>query len=309
MRYNALSLPGGSFMQSDPTIAQLRRYITDEIVAALGFPKHGWLRRVCNPLFWPPAQLFSQIMSHVDRVIAESGVPAAAGQLLTRFVEDVEMFGQDAIPKKGPLLIASNHPGAYDSIAILSCLPRQDIKVVVSDIPFLRSLPAASQHMVFTPADASARMATVRGMIRQMEAGGALLIFPSGLVDPDPIVTPGAERELENWSESLDIVLRRVPETRLQAVIVSGVLAPSCLKHPLTRLLKERWRQQKLAEFIQVIQQLVLKRRFNLIPKLSFGDPMNASELMSKSHTQDLHRAIIQCAHEVLESHLRLCPD
>ncbi len=294
-------------MQNDQVVAQLRRYITDEIVAALGFPKHGWPRWICDPLFWLPAHLFSNLMARIDRMIAESGVPIAAEQLLTRFVDDIRVFGQDAIPKEGPLLIASNHPGAYDSIAILSSLPRQDIKVVVSDIPFLRSLPAASRHMIFTPANMSARIETVRGMIRQMEEGGALLIFPSGLVDPDPMVTPGADRGLENWSGSLDIVLKRVPETRLQIVIVSGVLAPSCLNNPMTRLLKERWRQQKLAEFIQVIQQLVLKRKFELVPKLSFGDPMNASELMMKSRDRDLHTAIVGCADAVLESHLKLC--
>ena len=101
-------------------------------------------------------------------------------------------MGKERIPEEGPLIVASNHPGAYDSIAIISNLPRQDLKVIVSDVPFLRSLPAVSQRLIFTPSGPYSRMAALRGLLRHVQEGGAALIFPSGLVDPDPAFMPEA---------------------------------------------------------------------------------------------------------------------
>jgi Acyltransferase len=291
-------------MSKDPLVPQLRRMISDEIVAALGFPSQGWLRQVLGPFFWTPANLFASLTAQIDRTVAEKGLPSAAGQLLNRFVEGIHVFGTENVPHHGPLLIASNHPGAYDSIAILANLPRQDIRVIVSDIPFLRSLPAASRHMIYTPGGVSGRMTAVRGIIRHMEAGGTVLIFPSGRVDPDPAFLEGASEGLNIWSPSLDLIMKRVPETQLLVSIVSGVLAPACFKNPIARLPAEAWRQQKLAEFLQVIQQLLFGRKFNLRPCLSFGEPATAQELTDLDNLSDLHQSIIARARQVLALHL-----
>ena len=278
--------------------------ITDEIFAAFGLPSRGWQRRLFGPVFWLPAQIFGRVMAGIDRTVAEQGVPEAAKRLLKGFVDDIQVSGKENIPREGPVLIASNHPGAYDSVAILSCLPRKDVKAVVSDVPFLRSLPAASKLMVYAIPGTQGRMTAVRGMVRQMQAGGALMIFPSGLVDPDPEVLPGAEKELDSWSKSLDLVMRRVPETKIIITIASGVLSPICLHNPLTRLRKKEWEQRKLAEFLQVIQQLVLKRKFGLSPRLTFDVALNGSELLRRSSSSDLHQAILWRAHQVLQAHM-----
>ena len=282
--------------------------ITDEIFAAFGLPSRGWQRRLFGPVFWLPAQIFGRVMAGIDRTVAEQGVPEAAKRLLKGFVDDVQVSGRENIPQAGPVLIASNHPGAYDSVAILSCLPRKDVKAVVSDVPFLRSLPAASKLMVYAIPGTQGRMTAVRGMVRQMQAGGALMIFPSGLVDPDPEVLPGAEKELDSWSKSLDLVMRRVPETKIIITIASGVLSPICLHNPLIRLRKKEWEQRKLAEFLQVIQQLVLKRKFGLSPRLTFDVALTGSELMAQSGSTDLHQSILWRAHQVLQTHMETAP-
>ncbi len=49
----------------------------------------------------------------------------------------VHVKGTLKIPSKGPAIILSNHPGAYDAIAIGSQVPRQDLKFTVSKTPFL----------------------------------------------------------------------------------------------------------------------------------------------------------------------------
>ena len=289
-------------------IPTLRRTILDEIVASFGFSKQGWAHYLLAPLFWAPAHTFAHIGARIDTRIAEKGMPSAAQQLLARFVDDVRVVGKEGIPSEGPLLIASNHPGAYDSIAIVANLPRQDIKVIVSDIPFLQNLPAANRHMIYTPAGVSARMGAVRALIRHLRDGGTALIFPSGKVDPDPDLLPGAEKSLETSSSSLELAIKTVPETRMLVSIVSGVLAPSCLHNPLTRLINEPWRQQKLAEVIQVMQQISFGRKFDLQPRISFGEPMTAAELISRTGSDDLHLAILDYARSVLKQHLHPSP-
>jgi hypothetical protein len=286
----------------------LRETITDEIFAAFGLPSRGWQRRIFGPVFWLPAQIFGRIMAGVDRTVGEQGVPEAARRLLKYFVDDIQVCGKENIPSEGPVLIASNHPGAYDSVAILSCLPRKDIKAVVSDVPVLRSMPAASQLMVYAIPGTQGRMTAVRGVMRQMQQGGALMIFPSGLVDSDPDVLPGAEKELESWSRSLDLVMRKVPETKIIVTIASGVLSPICLRNPLTRLPKKEWEQRKLAEFLQVIQQLALKRKFGLKPRLTFDIPLTGVELLAQSGSTDLHQAILWRARQVLQAHMETAP-
>jgi hypothetical protein len=283
----------------------LRETITDEICTAFGLQNYGWQRRLFGPIFWLPAQIFGRLMAGIDQTIGEEGVPVAAKRLLKYFVDDIQVSGKANIPQEGPVLIASNHPGAYDSVAILSCLPRKDIKAVVSDIPFLRSMPAASQMMVYATPGTQGRMTAVRGMLRQMQKGGALMIFPSGLVDPDPEVLPGADKELESWSSSLDLVLKKIPETKIIVTIASGVLSPTCLRNPLTRLPKKEWEQRKLAEFLQVIQQLALKRKFGLKPRLTFDVALSGSELLAQCGSADLHGAIVERARWVLKEHMQ----
>ena len=96
-------------------------------------------------------------------------------------------------------------------------------------------------------------------------------------MDPDPDLLPGAEQAQKSWSPSLELALRRVPETQLVVSIVSGVLARSCLQNPLTRLAGEDWRRRKLAEFLQVGQQVAFSRKFGLNVRVSFGAPVTAA--------------------------------
>jgi len=123
-------------------------------------------------------------------------------------------------------------------------------------------------------------MMAVRQGVRHLQNGGILFIFSTGLVDPDPSVWPDAAvRALEHWSGSLEIFLRRVPETQLVTGIASHVLSAACAHHPLTRLAKQDWQRRRLAEYLQVFQQVAFGRRFGLIPRLSFSPPLVASSL------------------------------
>ena len=285
-------------------VPDLRSYITDETFIALGYPSNSWQRRILWPFAWPPAHQFAKLAAAVDDDVERHGVCSAANRLLARFVRSVEVYGEDNIPLEGPLLIASNHPGAYDSVAIIGNLPRNDLKVIASGVPFLEGLPALKQHLIYTPGEVHGRMSAVRGLIRHMKERGVSLIFPSGIVDPDPDVLPGAEQALEAWSPSLELVLRKAPETKVQVTIVSGVLAPSCLRNPIAKLPKVEWRQRKMAEFLQVMQQLFFPGRFNLNPRISFGVPRTIEELRSEGDVNGVTGVIVDQARQLLIEHI-----
>ena len=109
----------------------------------------------------------------------------------------MEVHGGDNVPKRGPLLVVSNHPGTYDAVAIAAHLSRDDVKIVSSDIPFIQTMRNANRHFLFTTRDTYKRMIVIKRAIRHLKSGGAILIFPSGHIDPEPAFMPDAMKELE----------------------------------------------------------------------------------------------------------------
>ena len=234
---------------------------------------------------------------------------AGSQWLLSQLVTGVTVRGAEAIPLTGPLIVVSNHPGAYDSVAILASLPpRTDQMIVASDVPFLRRLPAIGAHTIYVSPDPHARMGVIRAMIRHLETGGALMTFGSGLVDPDPDLLPGAAEALETWYDSLAIVLRRVPETRLVLSIVSSVVAPQYMRSPLTRLKQDGWERRKLAEFLQIGSQLMFSKKATVTPRVSFSRPIRAADIPAEPGQPITMRPIIERAKALLAEHMAAAP-
>ncbi len=262
--------------------ADLTRFITDEILIALKQSPHGWARRLLGPLLKLPARRFAVLMAEVDRRVALDGITAAAQWLLARLVTGIDARGAEHIPLSGPALIASNHPGAYDIVALLATIGRDDIKIIASGVPFTRSLIATAPHLIYVNPDnlgAPDRMVAIRASIRHLQEGGALLIYPSGIVDPDPDLEPGLEASIGGWSGSLEIFLRRVPQIRVVPAIVSSVLSPRYFNNPLVRIPRTAWEQRKLAEMIQVSRQMISNKPIDLTPRLTFGDAACGEQL------------------------------
>jgi hypothetical protein len=54
------------------------------------------------------------------------------------------------------LLVAANHPGAADGLVIAAALRRDDLKVVISDVPFTRAVPYGRKYLIYTPSNIGA---------------------------------------------------------------------------------------------------------------------------------------------------------
>jgi 1-acyl-sn-glycerol-3-phosphate acyltransferase len=279
-----------------------RENITGEIFFALGFSREGFMRRAFGWLFRKPTGHFGKVVAKMEAAIAIGGLPEGARSILDDFALASLARGQEHFPAQGPVLVVCNHIGAYDPIAIACHIQRQDLTFLVSDVPFLRSLPQARRHYVFVPTDANGRMAALRGGIEHLQKGGALLVYAHGEVEPDPELMPdGANQAISEWSPSIEIMLRKVPSARLQVVIASGMILPRYLNHPVTRLRRQPFHRQKLAEVLQILSQMTNPGKDPVTMHVSFARPLMVEELGEGR----LMPAVITAGQALLREHLQ----
>ena len=195
------------------------------------------------------------------------------------FVTDVDLHGVENIPEHGPLLVMCNHPAAYDAIIVAASIRRDDLKVLGSDIQLIQKLPNIADHIIPVPYHIPSRLSTVRASIDHLKNGGALLIFPRGNVEPDPTVSPGAEQSLSGWSPSLELFLRKVPQTTSIVGIASGVLSKQWFKNPIIKLWKKYEQRQKVAEIFQIATQVITGKMPKTTPMVSFSAPLSIEDL------------------------------
>ena len=272
-----------------------------ELAKAMALPQTAQIRSLVRLIFGGIVRRFSTLALGLDQEIAKQGSMAGMRWLLPRFVAGYKAFGEQIIPKTGPLLIVSNHPASYDGMLISAYTNRPDYKIIIGEIPPYRYLPHISRHVIFSPPakNAHGRMQTVRNAIQHLNDGGALLVFPRGGIEPDPAFMPNPGADFSRWSRSLEIFLRRVPQTRILVTIVSGVVAPAAMRHPLTWFRRERPDRQRLAFIYQITRQVLSGRElFGLEARVTFG------ELLSSGNRQNVLAEIERSARRTLLQHL-----
>jgi len=288
----------------DEEILSLSRYLVDEIILAFGLQRTAFSRRFFNLFFQDVTTRLSSICVQTDCKIATQGFPAALGWMASHWVKEVWTRGAPAVPASGPLLVISNHIGAYDILVVPAQVNRPDVKIIASASPFFMNLPNASQHMLYVSDEAGSRMAATRQAIKHLRAGGALLLFGTGLVDPDPEVYPHAENEIQHWSASIDLFLQQVPETRVVVSILSGIVLPRWAHSPLTWLRRIDWQKRRIAEYGQVIEQLLFPRPPDIRPSMSIALPVSVEQLRSESGSERVLPAVARRGQALLKDHI-----
>lgn len=277
-----------------------------DIRRALNLHPNSWTSRVVLAGVRPAATRFARLAIEFDRIVAERGLPEAASWATSMFFRQVRVRGEERVPKEGPLLVTSNHPGTIDSLAIAAALNRKDLKIVASNMPVIRDLPFTSQHMIFTALTGSyERMMVVREAVRHLKENGALLIFPSGRVDPDPSFQSGAETTFDHWSPSVGVLLRSVPDTQVQVSIASGMLAPLSLRNPLTWFQRGTMERQRAAEIFQTVQQMLLPCSINLTANVTLGEPFRLSSAQGKQQAGEITQEVVSQGRRALQEHLQ----
>jgi len=293
-------------IQADLRANKITYVLSGEMFRALGFESHGLMWRLFKPLVWKQIHRFSKIAVGFDHQVEHFGFQKASHWILPNFIRGMKVFGDTCIPKVGPLVVASNHPGAYDALVITANVPRDDIKIFVNiPLEFICQLPATLPHFLYVPPDVHTRMRRVREAIQHLKDGGAILIFGSGRIDPDPACMDGASEGLNTWSRSIEFFLKRVPQTQVLLSIVSGILEPKYIKHFLTRLRKERSDKQRISEFLQVMRQLLYPGKLLQYPRISFANPIEGKDLLDDRKSSKTMRILVECAQTLYKVHVQ----
>lgn len=271
--------PGGLSVETNDLRERLFSALISEILRVMSLRGKSWARLIVGNLLKLPVYQLVDKLIRLDENVARHGWSAAIGGFLADFVSEYRVTGLENVPRQGSLLVVGNHPGSYDMPILSTVMGRDDLKVITSDIAVVRLLPNIAEHFIFISRDVHKSMLTVRTAIRHLRDGGSVLIFPRGDVEPDQDVSPGGMPNFERWSQSSEFFLRKAPQTRVLVVFTRGVLSPRWFKSPLVRIWKKPARRQKVAEILQVAQQLSEKQKFSLTPSLAFSRLLSVEEL------------------------------
>ena len=258
-------------------ITTLTRVCADELLCAFGLGgllQRGVARRPLELLSRVSARRLARQVATYDRVVGESGLRAGGAWALERMARRVEVEGRENVPREGPLLIAANHPGLGDSLALFATIPRTDLRVVAAVRPLLDALPNTSRYLLTVAEASPGRFGLVRAATRHLRDGGAVLTFPGGRIEPDPAVLPGAAEALERWSASVGLFARLVPGLTVVPAIVSGVLSPTALRNPLIFLRRKREDREWLAATLQMMTPMLS----NVTTRVAFGQPVRVED-------------------------------
>lgn len=237
----------------------LARMILDDVLTTLNVNRVKALRYLITLLGSKTTRWLADLLSRWDRQVERSSFIETARDALNLFTSGFELSSAEAIPKTGPLLAVANHPGMYDSIGAIVTVGREDVRVVAARREFFRVLPNINRHLLIIETDASLRLEAVRHIIQALKEGQAVIIFPSGKLEPEPSLMPGAAASLEQWSASVGIFLSKVPETCLLPILISQTLSPKAWHSWPARLPKAQKRRHQAAMGWQFVKQRVSK--------------------------------------------------
>jgi len=275
------------------------------ILFILNLPDNRVTRRMVKRLF---GRFFVNVIDKAvtfDEMIADRSLREACAWISACCGRLAGVHGIEKLPMEGPVLLASNHPGYFDTMAIAAQLPREDLRVMVGGVPYFTELPNTGKYIFYTDLTPSSSVRVLRKSVAHLRTGGMVLIYPTGQADPDPDVLPGASARLEDWSQSVAVMLRRVPETRLVPVTVSGILSARFLRHPLARVQPRQRYRQRVAELFQLYRQFRDAECPPLsAPRVSFGEPVSGGALLAQAGREGLMPAVLACARETLNIHM-----
>ena len=232
-----------------------------------GTPLRGLVELACRPA----AQRFARQILHLDQLVGVGGLPSGSSWICAQLSDGLLITGERP-PAQGSLLVVANHPGLLDAAALASAIGRPDLRVLAIMRPFLRSLPNIATQLFAVGPTPGTRMAAVRAASRHLRAGGALLTFPAGRIEPDPVSMGGAENTLVEWSTSLELITRLAQPLTVVPAIVGGVISPEALHHPLTRLRRTAADRQWLAAILQLGWPALRRHKV----RVAFGRPVAA---------------------------------
>ncbi len=283
-------------MDEAERIARLTEVNLDDLVEALGLQGVAVAAPLLRRLGRPAARRFARTILAADRIVGERGLAAGAEWGLGAFHTALRVVGQEHVPCEGPVLIAANHPGMTDTLALFAGTPRRDLRTIAARRPFLALLPNLSAPLIWVDEEGHSNRAAVREAVRHLCCGGAVLTFPGAAIEPDPAVAPGLAAALAQWAPSLDLFARLVPELKIVPALVSGVLSSRATHSPLRLLRRTREGRSLLAAMIQ----LGVPGHREAAATLRFAPPLPVAALARGRHPTPATAAVVAILQQLL---------
>ena len=246
-------------------------------------------RGLVTLLCTPAARNFAQKVLRLDHIVGEQGLQAGGWWGLREFTTTLKINGQERLPTEGPLLLLSNHPGMADTLALFASVARSDVRIVAASRPFLELLPNISQRLILINERAKSSTAPIRAVVGHLRAGGAVITFPAGKIEPDPAICTGVADSLATWSTSIDLFARLAPETQMVPTLISGVLSPRAQSSPIRRLR----RTARGRDHLSAVLQLSAPGFGRADACIHFGAPMLAGDMLHGEGDTPVTRAVV----------------
>lgn len=253
----------------------LTRVNVDDLLLGLGLANLQRGRRLVTRLLWRRARHFAHRIVRYDDLVGSHDLATGGAWAVDQFVDQMEVVGRENLPRSGPVLIVANHPGLCDTTALFAAIDRSDLRIVAARRPFLEAIPHTERHLLYVDEAKENHTGLIRSVARHLRGGGALLTFPAGQIEPDPAVLSGAVASLERWSSSAAVFARFARGAVIVPAIVSGVLSPRAIHHPLTRIRRRTRDRQWLAGLLQIQFRLLQ----HATVRVAFGRPIQADRI------------------------------
>lgn len=169
--------------------------------------KHEWLARGLECILG-----YEKVRRIFDECAHEENVPAA---VVAKMGFHVNLEGlHEKIPKKGPVVVVSNHPfGGADAMALMSEMikARQDFRALANrETALLPGLgPLVFPVSIMDGGKSGDNIGSIRAMLKHVKDGGSLALFPAGRV----AVWSGDRMQDPPWNEQVVKLLQRMDAT------------------------------------------------------------------------------------------------
>ncbi len=270
-------------MRHSKTSREIARLSTIEIASALRATNAPMpIRGLVETLARVPSSRLGDILGRFDERTGAIGLPRAAREVLDRLGARLDLRDGPRCPRAGGVLVVSNHPGAYDALALMASLDRDDVMFIASDRAFLRAMPNVAKHLIFVP-DGESRLASVRAMLRLLRQGRAVVQFGAGTIEPDArFVSDGASLLHATWGEGTGWLARHTPrDASIVPCFVSGVHSPRA-----KRLRLVRWAERRGVTTIAPLIQAALPGFRDVVVRVRLGDPIARARLDAEPSDQ-----------------------
>src|SRR6478735_3995288 len=239
-----------------PLARELARLSAREMVAALGVRGGpSLLRRGLELPFYAASRGLAETLALLAQEVGPRGLPDAAAGALLRCGVALSVSGVE--PGSGPCLVLANHPGAYDALSLMRAIGRRDLLILAADREFLRALSGLAAHFVFVGDAPSGRARALKRTLVWLRAGGAVLHFPAGRIEPDADFVAMGTALLEAWQPGVSVLVKACDSVAGSVCVagVRGVHSPRAKRLLINRLAEKRG-VTTLSPLVQLVAKL-----------------------------------------------------